>query len=198
MPPAVDINDITQVTVLREELATLGPITTWISTQPNIPEQVLNMCARVQYVIGMTEKTFQAQFQESEATNIAIAGVNEDISSEALQQVGDEGDDARHPDDYEFPWAESEDEVMEATAVASNSSLCAAPPPINNEEYPSPGYSMAKWETIKKKATRLDLPRPQKVAKQSAIAIGSGKAASLGPASGATPLVPLVLGGDDE
>ena len=168
--------------VLQAELDHLSVMTTYIESQPNVPEQVKQLCSRVEYVKMLTQKTFHTQFETTEAFEYA-AGLVE-ITSDDLKKVGEEDyDDSVWPDGFEvvdLDQAMGDDGQPQGELATANVVSCSTaggkgnttPPPSNSEtEYPS--YNMANWSQIKKKASGLDMPRPAKVPKSSGSGLGT-------------------------
>ena len=146
-----------------EKLSTMSTIISYmISTQPGVPSQVRQLCSRLEYIKGLTEKTFENDFNNTDA--FVFVPSQQDITSDDLKNVGDDGGDEVWPEGF----CQDVDVQPEVSlAVVSGEGCIGTPPPLDTEEYPS--YNMASWNNIKKKSLGLNCPRPAKVFKSSPV-----------------------------
>ena len=184
--------------VLQAELDRLSVQNAFIGGQPNVPDQVKELCARVEYVKGLIHKTFQSQFEATDTFEFSTG--QQDITSEDLQQVGEEGvDDDVWPDGFVICDLDQEMEgstLPEGLATASVVSMGSAgkgitPLPPSNCETEYPSYNMASWPLIKKKANGLDMPRP-KVSKLAAAPANSNVKPRTEAASSSSSAAPAI------
>ena len=157
--------------VLIAELEKLSTMSTFISTQPGVPSQVRQLCSRFEYIKGLTEKTFENDFNNTDA--FVFVPSQQDITSDDLKNVGDDGGDEVWPEGF----CQDVDVQPEVSlAVVSGEGCIGTPPPLDTEEYPS--YNMASWNNIKKKSLGLNCPRPAKVFRSSPVSdAGTGAGA---------------------
>ena len=179
--------------VLQAELEQLSAMNSFIGTQPNVPDQVKQLCSRVEYVKLLVLKTFSNQLEMCE--KFGYTAEQEEITSEDLHQVGEYNDDSEWPEGYGIVDLDLPMEAqgrLEGLATASVVSLAAQsgsgntppPPPKCDSEYPS--YNMANWQNIKKKAHGLDMPRPK--ASKLDLAPASASAMSSRPTAASSSL----------
>ena len=71
--------------VLIAELEKLSTMSTFISTQPGVPSQVRQLCSRFEYIKGLTEKTFENDFNNTDA--FVFVPSQQDITSDDLKML---------------------------------------------------------------------------------------------------------------